>query len=297
MIAADWGTSNFRAFRLDGKGGIVDRRSSAKGVRHVLPGEFPAVLQREVQPWLADGETTLVVCGMAGSRGGWTETGYVPCPASANDLAHGLVEVPFAGGRAWIVPGVECTTAEGVPEVMRGEETAIIGAMELVGSDGILCLPGTHSKWVTVRDGRMQSFRTSMTGEIFSTLRRHTILSQFLNDGAVEDMNTFHEGVEHSAQTGGLLHHIFRVRTLPLKNLLPQDSTGAFLSGLLIGSEVRAMLPPGGHVLLLGADGLCKLYAAAISQCGGTAALGGAETAAQGIFLLSRENRQQGREA
>ncbi len=290
MIAVDWGTSNFRAFRLDGHGTVIDRRSSAMGILRVLPGQFPDVLRHEIQPWLDDGETAVVLCGMVGSRGGWAETGYVPCPASLRHLKHALVEVPLPGVRAWIIPGVECTTAAGVPEVMRGEETAVFGAMDLLGRSGLICLPGTHSKWVTVAGSTLQSFTTSMTGEVFAALRQHTILSQFVSNDAVHDMDAFREGVEHSAQPGGLLHHLFRVRTLPLKNMLPKHSAAAFLSGLLIGSEVRAMLPLERPVLLLGADALCDLYAAAIFQCGGTATLGGAETAAHGIFLLSREH-------
>ncbi len=297
LIAVDWGTSNFRACRLDANGGILDRRSSSMGLLRVPPGRFAEVLQHEVHDWLQDGERTLMLCGMVGSRSGWVETACVPCPASADDLARALHEVPFPGARAWIVPGVSCTTAHGVPELMRGEETAIIGALDFTKDSGLICLPGTHSKWVTVSQGRLHSFSTCMTGEVFAALRQHTILSRSMAAKLTHDPGAFTMGVEHSAQPGGLLHHVFRVRTLALNGVLATESAASFLSGLLIGTEVRATMPKQASVLLLGDDTLCGLYARAIQLCGGTSTPGGPDTAARGLFLLARQTESTGPQA
>ncbi len=293
VIAVDWGTTNFRAYRLNTTGEIVDRRESPLGLLRVPPGQFQDVLREQVSGWLAEGERTLVLCGMAGSRNGWVEVPYVPCPASIPALAQGMVQVLFHGAQAWIVPGVRSNTGEGFPEIMRGEETAIFGALAQRGAfaqgsaDGIICLPGSHSKWAVVADGMLESFRTCVTGEAFAALGQHTILAQFIQQDAPHDDAAFQRGVEHSAHSGGLLHLLFHARTLPLTGQLEPASTVSFLSGLLIGSEVRAMLPPHAPILLLGSNTLCHLYATAIQLCGGTSTFGGADTAASGMFLLA----------
>ena len=204
MIAVDWGTSNFRAFRLDAQGAVAARRSSERGMLAVPAGEFEAALRAEIAPWLADGETQVLLCGMVGSRQGWIEAPYLPCPAGLDELANAVVAVPFAGAQVRLVPGVSAMT--GVPELMRGEETA---AMGICDSDGVVCFPGTHSKWVQLSDRKVVSFTTAMTGEVFSALRKCTILGRMMTDNLPTDKAAFLAGVCRSADAGGLLHHLF----------------------------------------------------------------------------------------
>lgn len=300
MIAVDWGTSNFRASRLGLDGKVLESRSSPMGVLCVADGGFAGVLRDQVGDWLNAGESIVLLCGMVGSRFGWHEAAYAECPAGMDDLARAMLKVPFQGAQVWIVPGVEAEAENGVPEVMRGEETAVLGSMESMGGNGLICLPGTHSKWVSVRDFHMTGFLTCMTGEVFAALRQHTILSQFIHGEEIDDLDAFHLGVHHSGERGGLLHQLFRVRTLALKSELPETSSSAFLSGLLIGSEVRAMLPEERSVVLAGAPALCRLYAEAIARCGGHADILDFEVAARGLWLLAQrvdrkqtENREQ----
>ena len=276
---------------MDGQGRVVDRRSSPLGVLRVAPGGFAAVLRGLVADWLAEGETEILMCGMVGSRSGWVEAGYVACPARPSDVVNAAVEVVFKGARAMILPGVEGLGPEGTPEVMRGEETGTIGVLAGIGGDGLVCLPGTHSKWVTVRDGAIESFVTHMTGEVFAALREHTILAQLMERGAEMgkgyEMAAFAEGVGRSGGEGGLLHHLFSVRTLVLKGWMKSDAASAYLSGLLIGHEVRSAKVAGRRVHLVGDGELCRLYAEAIGLCGGAAQTEDGDAAAHGMALLA----------
>ena len=281
MIGVDWGTSSFRAVRLQGRM-VVDRRDLPLGILHVPPGGFADALRGAVAPWLADGEACVLVSGMAGSRQGWQEAPYLPCPADAAGLAAALAPVPFDGARVLLVPGL--SVPDDPPEVMRGEETQIVGALPAIGRDGLACLPGSHSKWARISGGGITGFTTHLTGEAFAALRDHTILSRMVQPGAAPDPDSFDQGVARSAQPGGLLHHLFGVRTLGLFDRLP--SPESYLSGVLIGHEVRAAAPAGQTTHLIGEAMLCALYARAIAHCGGSAVIVTEDAAAAGLALI-----------
>ncbi len=175
MIGVDWGTTGFRAFRLrDGQ--VLDRRDAPRGILAVPPGGFADALQAEVGDWLRDGETHVLLAGMVGSRQGWVEAPYLACPAGLEELASGLMPVPFTNAQVAVIPGLSSRDASGVPEVMRGEETQLIGAFLTAERLTTACLPGTHSKWARLEGGRIVSFTTHMTGEVYAALRGHTIL-------------------------------------------------------------------------------------------------------------------------
>jgi 2-dehydro-3-deoxygalactonokinase len=291
LIAVDWGTSNFRAFRLSAEGAIVARRSSAQGILHVSLGNFEEALRAAVGSWLEDGEQNVLLCGMIGSRQGWVEADYLPCPVGISDLADAVVKVPFSGAAVWLVPGVIGPDAAGVPEVMRGEETAAMGMVDACGGEGLVCFPGTHSKWIQLRDRKIVSFTTSMTGDIYGALRRCTILERMMTDGTAIDDSAFLDGVARSADSGGLLHHLFGVRTLALMGQMKEEHSASYLSGLLIGHEVRATMPPAGDVHLVGTAMLCGLYAQAIKACGGTATVENEDAPALGLAAIGRRLR------
>jgi 2-dehydro-3-deoxygalactonokinase len=288
LIAVDWGTSNFRAFRLDAEGAILVGRSSPQGILHVGHGKFEEFLRGEIGPWLAEGETRVLLCGMIGSRQGWVETEYLACPAGISDLANGVVRVPFSGAEVGLVPGVKGSDAAGVPEVMRGEETAAIGMLDSDQGAGLVCFPGTHSKWIRLSERKIKGFTTSMTGEVYSAVRHHTILGRMMTGNDAVDKTAFHDGVRRSADPGGLLHHLFGVRTLTLMGRLAEEASASYLSGLLIGHEVRAQMAGDDTVHLAGAAMLCKLYAQAIQACGGTAKLENENAAALGMAAIGR---------
>jgi 2-dehydro-3-deoxygalactonokinase len=258
MIAIDWGTSSFRAYRLDARGSILESRASQQGILNVAPGQFARVLEDQIRGWA---EAPIVMSGMVGSRQGWVEAPYVQCPAGFGEIAAKLVKVGWANREAWIVPGLSCSDPAGVPDVMRGEETQILGC----GVEGTLCLPGTHSKWVEVKNARIESFSTAMTGEVYAVLKQHSILGRMMERGG-PDPGAFAEGVERSGESGGLLHHLFGVRTRGLLGDLKPAASASYLSGILIGHELRSQSAKQFH--LLGAAELTALYQRAAAVLG-----------------------------
>jgi 2-dehydro-3-deoxygalactonokinase len=288
LIAVDWGTSNFRAYRVDAEGGILGRRSSAQGILRVGEGNFEEALRVEVGAWLAEGETHILLCGMIGSRQGWVEAEYLPCPVGIEELANAVVQVPFQGAEVRLVPGVIGPDAAGVPELMRGEETAAVGMLDACAGAGLVCFPGTHSKWIELRDRKIVSFTTSMTGELYGALRKCTILERTMTSSPEIDKTAFCDGVARSEDPGGLLHQLFGVRTLALMGQLKEEASSSYLSGLLIGHDVRAAMPRGSNVHLVGAAHLCSLYAQAIEACEGDATVEDEDAAALGLAAIGR---------
>ena len=293
MIGIDWGTTSFRAFRMARDGTIRDRRTSQRGIMNVPDARFGDTLREEIGPWLAAGEAHVLLSGMIGSRQGWVEAPYLPCPAGLPDLAAALIDIPFDWARVKLVPGLSGTDPSGVPELMRGEEAQVLGVPSLIRSGGLACLPGTHSKWVTVEGGRITGFTTHMTGEVFAALRGHTILGRMMRDGPPGTPvggAPFEAGLRRSANPGGLLHHLFGVRSRALSGELIDTDAPAYLSGLLIGHEIRAALArTGGNVAVqvIGEPGLTELYATAIAACGGFAERHDGQAAAFGLARIA----------
>lgn len=187
-----------------------------------------------------------------------------------------------------IAPGLSTRGATGVPDVMRGEEVQILGAIDRLGADrATLCLPGSHSKWVRVEGDRVVGFATYMTGEAFDALRRHTILGQTIDHAAWDDA-AFLAGVDRSGEAGGVLHQLFGVRAAGLFGELDPTTSGAFLSGLLIGHELRAATEPeDGPAVLVGEAGLVRLYGQALERLGVTWREGPPDAAARGLHRLA----------
>jgi 2-dehydro-3-deoxygalactonokinase len=287
MIGVDWGTTSFRAFRIALDGTIRDRRAGMRGIVHVPDARFGDTLRDEIGPWLAAGENHVLLSGMIGSRQGWKEAPYLPCPAGAPQVAAALVEIEFDWAQVKLVPGLSATDEAGVAEVMRGEETQVFGVLEAMGGSGLACLPGTHSKWVRVEDSRITGFTTHMTGEAFGALRGHTILGRMMREGPSNGA-PFDAGVRRSGDPGGLLHHIFGARALVLAGRLAETDAAAYLSGILVGHEVRAALAAqqGTVVHVIGAPDLTALYARAISANGGFPERHDGEAAARGLALI-----------
>jgi len=293
LIAIDWGTTRFRAWLVGNDGAVLDRMDSAAGILSVAGGDFGGSFDRAVGPWLQQrGRLPVVASGMIGSRQGWREAPYAECPAGAADLAGKLVSVTSpAGHEVRLVPGVMRTDADGVPDVMRGEETQIVGCL----ADGdpprrVFVLPGTHSKWAIVEGGRIKRFATFMTGELYAVLRGHSILGRLMA-GDEHDAATFRRGVDYGSRAGGgLLKRLFSVRTLALFERLPAAGVASYLSGLLIGQEIAEAIAWAGspHVAagrptIVGSSILAPRYADALSQLGIESRIGPEEAAVTGI--------------
>jgi 2-dehydro-3-deoxygalactonokinase len=287
MIAVDWGGSSFRAFRLDAAGQVIAQRRCDQGVLSCRSG-FDQVLAQQLADW---DEPLVVMAGMIGSRQGWRETPYVDCPASLAQIAGGLQPLPacaLPGREIWIAPGLRSTVA-GRCDVMRGEETQVAGLLPDLG-DAVqwICLPGTHSKLVQIEQGCIVDFSTAMTGELFQLLREHSLLGRLMQPGQPDEA-AFDRGLDDSAGSDGLLRQLFAVRTHGLFATLPAASLASYLSGLLIGSELRSRPDGVTQLLLVGADTLTAAYARACARLGiGASTCHGEESAAQGLYRLAR---------
>lgn len=287
MLAIDWGTTSLRIYRLDQHGGIVDSRSSAIGILSVANSEFAEALEHEAGDWISLGDGPILMSGMIGSRQGWVEAPYAECPAGVEEIGRALCEVRFDAYRAWIAPGLSCRDSAGVTDVMRGEETQILGILDdLDPGQHLICLPGTHSKWVTVRDGRIESFATYMTGEVFAVLKAHSILGRQMTGEANSDA-AFAEGVARSADSAGLLHHLFGVRVRGLIGELKDTESASYLSGLMIGHELRAAAGTARFVNLLCTAQLGALYTRASSALGIQTRLFDPNAVTRGLFRLA----------
>jgi 2-dehydro-3-deoxygalactonokinase len=287
LVAVDWGTSSLRAARIAGDGTVLEQRASARGILTVPAGGFPAVLQETCGDWLQDPATLCLVSGMAGSRQGWREAPYRECPAGFAELAGGLCWVE--PGRIALVPGLCCET-RGVPDVMRGEEVQVFGAIALLQQrDGVFVLPGTHSKWVQVRDGRVQSFATFMSGEVYALLRQHSILARMMpaDDGTLDE-EAFTRGVLHAQESGSLLRSAFSARTLALFDLMAAETLPSYLSGLVIGEELRLRDPGARSVVLIGSPALTQRYALALRTLACDAQSLGPEATWRGLWALAQ---------
>ena len=292
-IGVDWGTSSFRAYRFASDGEILEGRRAPAGILVIDDGEFEEAFEELIGDWLdAEPAVPVVLAGMIGSRQGWLETPYLPCPAAVDDIAGALVPLTLARGRTvYLAPGLSLRAEDGVPDVMRGEEVQILGAVDLVGAtSATLCLPGTHSKWATVQDRRVTHFSTHMTGEVFDVLRRHSILGRGIDHAAWDDA-AFLAGVARSGGEGGLLHHLFGVRAAGLFGDLSPETSGAFLSGLVIGHEIRSERSDG-VVYLVGEEDLVRLYGQALEALGREAKIVGAHAAACGVYLVADSLRK-----
>jgi 2-dehydro-3-deoxygalactonokinase len=287
LIAIDWGTSSLRAARIAADGAVLEERASQRGILTVPAGGFPAVLQETCGDWLAQPDALCLVSGMAGSKQGWREAPYCACPAGFEEVAHSLMWI--APGRIALVPGLSYEH-DGVPDVMRGEEVQVFGAMDLLGvRDGLFVLPGTHSKWVEVQDGRVRSFATFMSGEFYALLRQHSILSRTLpaDDGPLDE-DAFLRGLRYARDAGSLLRSAFSARTLSLFERLPAAVQPSYLSGLVIGEELRAAAGTRQRAVLVGSPALTTRYALALGAAGCATRCLGAEATWRGLRALAR---------
>jgi len=287
LIGVDWGTSSLRAARLGPAGQVLEERSMPRGILTVPAGGFPAVFEDACGDWMRSPGALALICGMAGSRQGWIEAPYAACPAGFAEVASQLAWIE--PGRIAMVPGL-AYEAHGVPDVMRGEETQVFGALDLLGlASAVLVLPGTHSKWVHAVDGRIERFATFMTGECYALLRQHSILARMMPAADAElDAPAFEQGVRHALRSGTLLHAAFSARTLALFERLASAALPSYLSGLVIGEELRAQdLSGTPGVVVIGAEALTRRYELALATLGVTAMRVGSQATWRGLRAIA----------
>ena len=267
-IAVDWGTTNVRAWLVSSDGEIKACRRSDDGMSTIVPGGFEAALARLISDFLSDRTCLPVVtCGMVGSRQGWVEAKYRQIgqgPLSAEEIVEAsVVDQRF---KVFVVPGLSQLAP---PDVMRGEETQINGLLaEHPTYTGTICLPGTHTKWVSVDNGGINHFQTIITGELFALLCAQSILRFNVNSDAL-DTDVFYSAVCDALEDGQLLaKNLFRLRARALLEDVPDAITRSRLSGMMIGTELSAVRDfwSKGSVTIIGNDALTSLYQSALAS-------------------------------
>jgi 2-dehydro-3-deoxygalactonokinase len=308
LLALDWGTSSLRAFLMQA-GKIVETRQSAHGIQHLpVPGTagFEQAFAEIAGDWLQRWPLLPVVAsGMVGSAQGWREAPYVRCPSTQSLAAQGVRVASGLGPDVLIAPGVLFDefdqTPDQLPDVMRGEEIQIAGALAQ-NPDWVarscFVLPGTHSKWVQVEDGRIVRFSSFLTGELFAVLRQHSILGRLMperDELTQPDRSAFELGLTtgHSSAPGEFSHQIFAARTLGLTGRLPPASLADYLSGLLIGHELVSGLTGNDGatqvpLIMIGAPALCERYAYALKYLGRSVSAVLDNTAPVGLWNFAR---------
>ena len=299
LLAIDWGSTSMRAALLDETGAVLAERSAPRGMLTIAPDGFAEAFEEHVGDWMDEAGTRCLMAGMVGSKQGWVEAPYCACPAGLDEIAAGVkgvdTHVVKRGRRIAVVPGVSCER-NGVPDVMRGEETQVFGALDLLGlHDGLFVLPGTHSKWVIVESDRIRELTTVMSGELYDLLRKHSILSRSLppaDADVAHDAAAFDRGVRASLGGGSLLQTAFSVRTLALFGRMSAEALPSYLSGLVIGEELRCQpLPRGRKVVVVGAPVLARRFERALDLAGVASVRLSEEAAWRGLHVIHARAR------
>ncbi|MFC9256633.1 2-dehydro-3-deoxygalactonokinase [Amycolatopsis thailandensis] len=293
LIALDWGTSGQRAWLLDTEGEILDARRTSRGLLAITegvdPGDRAAAYESAFREIRGDWPVLpAIASGMVGSAQGWVDAGYRTVPARLDFTS--LVPVPHRDGVLHVVPGLRIPSGKSPGDVIRGEETQLIGVLEALGDPGgpvTVVLPGTHSKWVRVEDGIVTDFATAMTGELYGLLITHGILARTAGR-AVRDDAAFSRGLAAGRRSRGLATEAFGARPLVLDGVLEPASLPDYLSGVLIADEVSQLLREPDSPLVLGGDGeLCRRYAQALAESGVGATVLSEEIAARGLWRIA----------
>ena len=270
-VAVDWGTSSFRLWLIGKDGGVLAERRSGEGMTTAARTGFAEVLASHLAAIAAPQGLPVLICGMAGAKQGWVEAGYLDTPAALADIPAAAVRIPGVDADIRILPGLAQRDAH-APDVMRGEETQLLGAASDLGDgDHLVCMPGTHSKWVRLSGGRVSGFSTFMTGELFEAIAKNTILSHSIADaGAISgDSAAFRAAVSRMVANPALAtSQLFSVRAGALIAGLSPDDAKARLSGTLIGLEIAgalSLVAEGTPVALVVSGGLGALYREALT--------------------------------
>jgi 2-dehydro-3-deoxygalactonokinase len=263
-VAVDWGTSSFRLWLIDRAGGVLQERRSQEGMMAAAKLGFAAVLQSHLEAVDAASDLPVVICGMAGARQGWVEAGYIETPAHLALILERAVPVPVQSRDIRILPGIAQRDPR-APDVMRGEETQLLGALGVdAAGEAVVCIPGTHSKWARVNGGTVERFATYMTGELFNVVSRETILSHAVVGANEEDTEAFKSAVVAAFETPALAANLlFRVRSSQLLFSSSPSSAREKISGTLIGLELAAGLAgdqPKNGITLVASGRLQVLY-------------------------------------
>ena len=299
FIGVDWGTSSFRAWLFDDKGGVLDFVQGPFGIRQITDQSFEKTLRTAIGSWLeAHEDIAVIMCGMIGSAQGWYEAGYLSGQIGVDELSSGMVKVPDTQLNVMIVPGIRGVSVAGLNDVVRGEETLLAGWLQQqTDCEAVFCLPGTHSKWIVAREGQVNQLTTFMTGELFELMRTRSILAPLIDSQAVADSKSdiFCKGLTLAKSAAGLLHQMFAIRAGALTGQFAKSDILTLLSGVLVGAECLAAksLVQNRSVTLMSSGDLKQTYQNAFEHFGFVFNVADSEQAAQkGLFSIFNQIQQ-----
>lgn len=264
-IVVDWGTTSLRATLVDRSGNEMENIETPQGISSLNKGDHEEVLMATLAPWFSiHGALPIAALGMITSRNGWIEVPYVACPAGPAELAAGSLRKSLPNGSELVfLPGLADASRRPFPDVMRGEEIQVAG--HGLADDATIIIPGTHSKWAKVKTGRIESFQTFVTGEIFALLLNNSFIARGATQPPVDDPEAYLQGLEEAKISAAMLSLLFSARTGGLAGKLTADQLRSYVHGLLIGQEFRqareaGWYSEGDEATIVGNDGLNELY-------------------------------------
>jgi 2-dehydro-3-deoxygalactonokinase len=288
FIALDWGTTSFRAYQASAEGEVLETISAPQGILAVKDGAFDEAMEQAIGAW--DAMLPVLATGMITSRQGWHDVPYVPCPAGIKEIAGGVLHYASRRGRdITFVPGLSSFAHDGTPDVLRGEETQVLGASK--GGLEHFLAPGTHNKWMDVEDSVIRRFTTYVTGEAYAVFKQHSILGRLIMEER-DDEDAFEIGVKKGLNDpAGLLHHLFSVRSLGLYDRLKGEALSSYMSGLLLGTEIghaRRARSASAPYTILASQHIAQRYVRAMAIAGLQAKAAEANVAVQGLAKIAR---------
>ena len=303
LIALDWGSTRFRGWLLDPNGIEIDKIDEEFGILNINHSQYIDVFEKQLGSWIKEhGSIPIIAAGMIGSRQGWMETPYLNCPTGPEQLAQNLTYLKINSKlindpiSMAIVPGIQYFE-NGIPDVMRGEETQIAGLLWSQHQVGLCIFPGTHSKWIFTNKGIIESFTTFMTGEIFSLMEKHSIVNRLMV-GKSFNREDFLSGCNQSLSSSyGFLKQIFSARTMGLFDKVKPKGIYSYLSGIVIGNEIKDGLDnyyknssyKEKTIILNGENSLCNLYKIAFEIAGVKVKLEKKNLVAKGLFQIAQK--------
>ncbi len=294
-IVVDWGTTSLRATLVDESGNEMENIETPQGISSLKKGDHEAVLMTTLAPWFSiHGALPVAALGMITSRNGWIEVPYVACPAGPAELAAGSLRKSLPNGSELVfLPGLTDASRRPFPDVMRGEEIQVAG--HGLAEDATIIIPGTHSKWAKVKTGRIDSFQTFVTGEIFSLLLNNSFIARGATQPPVDDPEAYLRGLEEAKSSAAMLSLLFSARTGGLAGKLTADQLRSYVHGMLIGQEFRQAREAGWYLegdaaTIVGNDGLNDLYVIAATIFDLKVALGSDDVLIRGALDVMRHS-------
>ena len=306
IVLGMWGTSHLSLYLVNPSTGVVKAKSQGPGIS-MLGGRSPEeALFEIVDKWIEEQTVSeIYLSGMVGSTLGWVDVPYMECPLDMSDISPHVVRFIARDIPIVIIPGLACQNLLGHNDVIRGEETELLGWFSTASTQqlksSLICIPGTHTKWIKIENGKIDSFLTSVVGEMYQIISANGVLAKPHFGKTVQSSNAFMLALDNiSKRPSNLMNLLFTTRANAVRGeFSPEDSTD-YLSGLLIGADIQAATDCFGRepfsegIPLIGSNYLVDRYSQALSYWEYSAEkLSSGEIGRRGLYLAYQQISQK----